>query len=126
MDCCSRWIVIHVSKCVMIKCHYYFQRSALAYRHDSPDGGHTNHISVGISTTSTTSKSTSKSSGGIYKGEDYLRSTNTSSSGGIPPYKHKPPPYGYDPEKSAQLDGRYTVNIQIFGHLKKKPLGQSK
>lgn len=87
------------------------QRSALAYRHDSADGGIVNHISVGISTTSTTSKSTSKSSGGIYKGEDYLRSTNTSSSGGIPAYKHSksvgiPPPYGYDPEKSPQLDGK--------------------
>ena len=95
----------------IVKCYISLQRSALAYRHDSPDGGHINHVSVGISTTSTTSKSTSKSSGGIYKGEDYLRSTNTSSSGGIPPYKHKPPPYGYDPEKSAQLDGMYNVML---------------
>ena len=85
------------------------QRSALAYRHDSPDGGIINHVNVGISTTSTTSKSTSKSSGGIYKGEDYLRSTSTSTSGNIPAYKKPgalPPMYGYDPEKSAQLDGK--------------------
>ena len=86
-----------------------FQRSALAYRHDDPDGGIINHVSVGISTTSTTSKSTSRSSGGIYKGEDYLRSTSTSTSGNIPAYKKSAgvPPYGYDPEKNAQLDGKY-------------------
>ncbi|KAK3103496.1 hypothetical protein FSP39_019621 [Pinctada imbricata] len=62
-------------------------RSALAYRRDSIDG-YINRTNVGISTTSTTSRSTSKSSGGLFKGEDYLRSTDTSTSGHVPSYTY--------------------------------------
>ncbi|XP_053377924.1 cadherin EGF LAG seven-pass G-type receptor 1-like isoform X2 [Mercenaria mercenaria] len=85
-----------------------YSRSALAYRNDSCDGGLA-RINVGISTTSTTSRSTSKSSGGLYKGEEYLRSTSTSTSGNMPPVKYPrtdslPPPYGYDPEKPDGID----------------------
>ncbi|XP_060555146.1 cadherin EGF LAG seven-pass G-type receptor 2-like isoform X2 [Ruditapes philippinarum] len=85
-----------------------YSRSALAYRNDSCDGGLA-RINVGISTTSTTSRSTSKSSGGLYKGEDYLRSTSTSTSGNMPPVKYPrtdglPPPYGYDPENPDDPD----------------------
>ncbi|XP_033746006.1 LOW QUALITY PROTEIN: cadherin EGF LAG seven-pass G-type receptor 2-like [Pecten maximus] len=77
-------------------------RSALAYRTDnSMDGCLNRTMNVGISTTSTTSRSTSKSSGGLYKGEDYLRSTSTSTSGHVPSESLYPPnagipPYGYD------------------------------
>ncbi|XP_021344023.1 cadherin EGF LAG seven-pass G-type receptor 2-like isoform X2 [Mizuhopecten yessoensis] len=77
-------------------------RSALAYRTDnSMDGCINRTMNVGISTTSTTSRSTSKSSGGLYKGEDYLRSTSTSTSGHVPSESLYPPnagipPYGYD------------------------------
>ncbi|KAL5014369.1 hypothetical protein ScPMuIL_008639 [Solemya velum] len=77
-------------------------RSALAYRHDSHDA-HLNRTNVGICTTSTTSRtSTSKSSIGLYKGDDYLRSTSTSTSGNVPPgtmYSKNlgGQPYGYDP-----------------------------
>ncbi|XP_061178872.1 cadherin EGF LAG seven-pass G-type receptor 2-like isoform X2 [Saccostrea echinata] len=63
-------------------------RSALAYRRDSSIDGYINRTNVGISTTSTTSRSTSKSSGGLYKGEDYLRSTDTSTSGHAPSYAY--------------------------------------
>lgn len=62
-----------------------------------------NRINIGISTTSTTSHSTSKSSGGLYKGDDYLRSTSTgtSVSGHVPTGSLYPPntglaPYTYD------------------------------
>lgn len=64
------------------------QRSALAYRRDSSIDGYINRTNVGISTTSTTSRSTSKSSGGLYKGDDYLRSTDTSTSGHAPSYAY--------------------------------------
>uniref|UniRef100_K1PF79 Cadherin EGF LAG seven-pass G-type receptor 1 n=1 Tax=Magallana gigas TaxID=29159 RepID=K1PF79_MAGGI len=63
-------------------------RSALAYRRDSSIDGYINRTNVGISTTSTTSRSTSKSSGGLYKGDDYLRSTDTSTSGHAPSYAY--------------------------------------
>lgn len=85
---------------------FNFQRSALAYRNDSCDNG-LSRINVGISTTSTTSRSTSKSSGGLYKGDEYLRSTSTSTSTNIPPVRYPktgplPAAYGYDADK---MDG---------------------
>lgn len=67
---------------------WFLQRSALAYRRDSSIDGYINRTNVGISTTSTTSRSTSKSSGGLYKGDDYLRSTDTSTSGHAPSYAY--------------------------------------
>ncbi|KAL4226126.1 Cadherin EGF LAG seven-pass G-type receptor 2 [Mactra antiquata] len=84
-----------------------YSRSALAYRNDTCDSGLA-RINVGISTTSTTSRSTSKSSGGLYKGDDYLRSTSTSSGNTIPvKYSNTvnlQGPYGYDPDKTDGLD----------------------
>lgn len=85
---------------------FHFQRSALAYRNDSCDNG-LSRINVGISTTSTTSRSTSKSSGGLYKGDEYLRSTSTSTSTNMPPVRYPKPgalpaAYGYDADK---MDG---------------------
>lgn len=75
-------------------------RSALAYRNDASYEGNINRISVGITASSTTSRSTSKNSGGLFKGEDYLCST-TSTSGHIPGslYPNKESaltPYAYD------------------------------
>ncbi|KAH3819069.1 cadherin EGF LAG seven-pass G-type receptor 1-like isoform X2 [Dreissena polymorpha] len=85
-----------------------YSRSALAYRNDTCEGGTLNRINVGISTNSTTSRSTSKSSGGLYKGEDYLRSTSTSTSGNAPATKYPKggpiPGYGYDFENPDGLD----------------------
>ncbi|KAK3610573.1 hypothetical protein CHS0354_009013 [Potamilus streckersoni] len=80
---------------------YSAHRSALAYRNDSSFDNGLQRVNVGISTTSTTSHSTSKSSGGLYKGEDYLRSTSTSTSGTLPTkYPKKsglsPTVYSYD------------------------------
>lgn len=61
-------------------------RSALAYRNDSSVDGGLHRMNIGISTTSTTSRSTSKtSSGGLYKGDDYMRSTNSSTTSGHAP-----------------------------------------
>ncbi|XP_046355288.2 cadherin EGF LAG seven-pass G-type receptor 1-like isoform X1 [Haliotis rufescens] len=76
-------------------------RSALAYRHDSSNDGGLHRVNIGISTTSTTSRS-SKSSGTFHKGDDYLRSTSSSTSGHVPSTALYPPntgipPYGYDP-----------------------------
>ena len=77
-------------------------RSALAYHHDSSIDGGLNRINIGISTTSTTSRSTSKTgSSGAYRADGYLRSTSTSTSGNIPSgpeYAQNAgiPPYGYD------------------------------
>ncbi|XP_052061386.1 cadherin EGF LAG seven-pass G-type receptor 2-like isoform X1 [Mytilus californianus] len=75
-------------------------RSALAYRNDASYEGNINRISVGITASSTTSRSTSKNSGGLFKGEDYLCST-TSTSGHVPGsmYPNKKTaltPYAYD------------------------------
>ena len=79
------------------------QKSALAYRNDSCDGP-LSRVNVGISTTSTTSRSTSKSSGGIYKGEEYLRSVSSSSGNGpsMKYPKNNGLHYGYDPEKGDE------------------------
>ncbi|XP_013421944.1 cadherin EGF LAG seven-pass G-type receptor 2-like isoform X1 [Lingula anatina] len=76
-------------------------RSALAYAHDSSLEGGLNRMNIGISTTSTTSRSTSKtSSGGLYRPDGYLRSTSTSTSGNIPSGAEFTgngiPPYGFD------------------------------
>ncbi|XP_041348330.1 cadherin EGF LAG seven-pass G-type receptor 2-like isoform X2 [Gigantopelta aegis] len=72
-------------------------RSALAYRNDSSDGGMA-RVNIGISTTSTSSR-TSKSSSAFKKADDYLRSTSSSTSGHGPLYPPNTgiPPYGYDP-----------------------------
>lgn len=89
------------------------QKSALAYRNDSCDNT-LSRINVGISTTSTTSRSTSKSSGGLYKGDEYLRSTSTSTSGNIPHVRYpKGMAYGYDPE-SVDGIGKHTYRISNF------------
>ena len=91
-----------------------FQRSALAYNHNdsSLDGG-LNRMNVGISTTSTTSRSTSKSSGAIYRPEGYLHNHSTSTSTNIPsagiPANAGIPPYGYDSSlfHNKAPDGKY-------------------
>ena len=79
------------------------QRSALAYHNDSSLDGGLNRMNVGISTTSTTSRSTSKSSGGLYRPDGYLgHSMSTSNSNNGPTSSHHYPPnagiapYGYD------------------------------
>ncbi|CAI9730365.1 cadherin EGF LAG seven-pass G-type receptor 2 isoform X1 [Octopus vulgaris] len=80
-------------------------RSALAYRNDSSMDGGLNRMNIGISTTSTTSRSTSKtSSGGLYKGDDYMRSTNSSTtSGHAPSMSMHPPNTGIPPYDSYHL-----------------------
>lgn len=124
----DNWFLIYfficLSKMLHISTHinsikFLSQRSALAYRNDSCDGGLA-RINVGISTTSTTSRSTSKSSGGLYKGEDYLRSTSTSTSGNMPPVKYPhtgslPPPYAYDPEKPDGIGNVLLFLLVFFG-----------
>lgn len=76
----------------------YLQRSVLAYHHDSSIDGGLNHTNVGVSTTSTTSRSTSKSSGGIYRPDGYLNHSS-STSNNMPPIGEYVPghmPYGYE------------------------------
>ena len=66
-----------------------------------------NRVNVGISTTSTTSRSTSKSSGGLFRGEEYLRSTSTSESGNpIPASYPNLGLYEYDPGKNCDGLGK--------------------
>ncbi|GFR69625.1 cadherin EGF LAG seven-pass G-type receptor 1 [Elysia marginata] len=71
-------------------------RSALAYRHDSPSTEGMSSVArgvtnIGISTTSTTSRSSNKSS--LAKGGKYLQSTSSSASAGISGKEHHVP-YG--------------------------------
>ncbi|XP_025106932.1 cadherin EGF LAG seven-pass G-type receptor 2-like isoform X2 [Pomacea canaliculata] len=82
-------------------------RSALAYRNDmsSPEGGH--RVNVGISTTSTTSSS-SRYGPPRFKGEDFGRSTSSSTSGHGPSSSGYPPntgiaPYGFNPATGEAL-----------------------
>lgn len=96
------------------KNNIYFQRSALAYRNDSSYEGNLNRINVGISTSSTTSHSTSKNSGGLFKGEDYLRSTISSTSG------H--PPGSLYPNKKTALTP-YAYDSQAY--MEKRPEGET-
>lgn len=84
-------------------------------------------MNVGISTTSTTSRSTSKSSGGLYKGEDYLRSTSTSTSGHVPSEGLYPPntgipPYGGYDQKAyhEKRPNGSKLSIQLLHFLKIK------
>ncbi|ESO95836.1 hypothetical protein LOTGIDRAFT_231995 [Lottia gigantea] len=82
-------------------------RSALAYRHESFSDSGLHRINIGISTTSTTSQSTSKSSG--IRKDTYLRSTSSSTSGHVPTGPIYPPntgiaPYGYDPSFNHNKD----------------------
>jgi len=80
-----------------------FQRSALAYHNDSLDGG-LSRLQVGVSATSS-SQSTSKSSGALYRPEGYLHTTSsTSTSGNVPSAYDLPAnagiaPYGWQPDR---------------------------
>lgn len=100
------------------------QRSALAYRNDSSYEGNLNRISVGITASSTTSRSTSKNSGGLFKGEDYLCSNSTSTSGHAPGalYQNKKSslaPFAYDSKiyskrkkkKGEPLGGGFVITV---------------
>ena len=88
--------------------YFYRQRSALSYlQNDSSLEGGLSRVNIGISTSSTTSRSTSKSGrGGLYHPEGYLHSSSTSTNPNAP-YDYPPnagiAPYGYD---SAQYHSK--------------------
>nr|AHY88472.1 fmi [Terebratalia transversa] len=93
-------------------------RSALAYAHDSSlEGGLNRFHNIGISTTSTTSRSTSKaSSGGLYRPDGYLRNTSTSTS--ATDYQYGKSPYGYD--DAGMLYSKPAVNDPDTGEVDRK------
>ncbi|KAK2186145.1 hypothetical protein NP493_212g03054 [Ridgeia piscesae] len=96
-------------------------RSALSYhQNDSSLEGGLSRVNVGISTTSTTSRSTSKSGGGLYHPDPYLHSSSTSTNPNAP-YDYPPnagiPPYGYD---SAQFNGKPPTDDPDTGEMDRK------
>lgn len=84
-------------------------------------------MNIGISTTSTTSRSTSKSSQGMYRQEGYFHNHSTSTAANIPsagiPANTGIPPYGYDSSMfhNKPLDGQYTfiTNCLITEHAER-------
>ena len=89
------------------------------HRGDSSLEGGLNRLNIGVSTTSSTSQSTSKSSGGMYHPDGYLHTSSTSTSANVPTHSEYPPvagipAYGYDSSAfhDKPVDGKtHTANI---------------
>ncbi|XP_064633793.1 cadherin EGF LAG seven-pass G-type receptor 2-like isoform X2 [Lineus longissimus] len=71
-------------------------RSALAYHQDSSIHDGLSRINMGISTTSTTSRSTSKTSSGGYKPDGFTRSTGSTTTSKDIPSEFQNPAFGFD------------------------------
>ncbi|CAH1784160.1 unnamed protein product [Owenia fusiformis] len=88
-------------------------RSAMAYTNDSSLDGGLHRINIGMSTTSTTSRSTSKTGSsreGRYLAHSATSTSTGSRSGHVPSHKSFPnagiPPYGYDYQDSSMFHNK--------------------